>query len=84
MPMTGMARQRDAFLHAPVVARALLVALLLMPGCAMAGGQSNATQQAPAEVPATQAPATRGVSANAAREAASAQLEQVRPVAIQK
>ena len=79
--MTGMARQRDAFLHAPVVARALLVALLLMPGCAMAGGQSNATQQAPAEVPATQAPATRGVSANAAREAASAQLEQVRPVA---
>lgn len=78
--MTGMARQRDAFLHAHAPARWLL-ALLLVPAGAMAGPQSSAAEQAKAEVPATQSGATRGVSANAAREAASAQLEQVRPVA---
>ena len=76
MPMTGMARQRDAFLHAHAAAR--LLALLLMSTCAMAGAQSSPVVEAtPTHMPAT---VTRGVSAHAAREAASAQLEQVRPV----
>jgi uncharacterized protein YbaP (TraB family) len=81
--MTGMVRQRDAFLHAHAAARCLL-ALSLLPVCATAGGQASKATPAPAVVPAADAPqasATRGVSAHAAREAASAQLEQVRPVA---
>ncbi|GHB96050.1 TraB/GumN family protein [Thermomonas carbonis] len=73
--MTGMARQRDAFLPAHAPARWLL-ATLLMP--ALAHGQSGASALPQPDAPAA---ATRGVSANAAREAASAQLEQVRPVA---
>lgn len=78
--MTGMVRQRDAFLHAHAPARWLLAAVLL-PACALAGAQSGTPEQAVADVPTPRATATRGVSANAAREAASAQLEQVRPVA---
>ncbi len=74
--MTGMARQRDAFLHAHAAARWLLVALLV-PTCGSATGQSSpSAEPMQAEAPAT---ATRGVSAHAAREAASAQIEQVRP-----
>lgn len=72
--MTGMSRQRDAYLHAHAPAGWLLAALLV-PACALAGGQTATTPQAEPAIHAT-----RGVSANAAREAASAQLEQVRPV----
>ena len=72
--MTGMSRQRDAYLHAHAPAGWLLAALLV-PACALAGGQTATTPQAEPAIHAT-----RGVSANAARGAASAQLEQVRPV----
>ena len=80
--MTGMARQRDAFKHAHAAACGLL-ASLLVPMSPMACGQSTSGQaQADGSAKAAaQVPATRGVSTNAAREAASAQLEQVRPIA---
>ena len=74
MPMTGMARQREAFPHAHARMRRLLAAALW---CASA---SVAAQSVPAVDPAaTQAGATRGVSAQAARDASAAQLEQVAP-----
>lgn len=71
MQMTGMARQRDAFPPAPARMRRLLAASLWL-ACATVAAQS-----APAvDPPATPTGATRGVSAQAARDAVAAQVEQ--------
>jgi hypothetical protein len=76
MPMTGMARQRDAFLHAHAPARWLLAALLWCRHAPWLVANPPPPREAEPAIHAT-----RGVSANAARDAAaSAQLEQVRPV----
>lgn len=72
MQMTGMGRQREAFPHADACMRRLLAASLWL-ACATAAAQA-APAIDPAPVPPT---ATRGVSAQAARDAASAQVEQV-------
>lgn len=74
--MTGMSRQREAFPHADACMRRLLAAASLSLACA-----TVAAQTAPAVDPVTAQPPveTRGVSAQAAREAAAAQLEQVVP-----
>jgi uncharacterized protein len=74
MPMTGMARQREAFPHADACMRRL-VGLSLLLACANVVAQST-----PAIDPAAaQLPETRSVSAQAARDAAAAQVEQVDP-----
>ena len=73
MPMTGMAPQRDASPHATASMRVLLAASLWL-ACAAVAAQS-----APVVDPAAAPVATRGVSAQAARDAAAAQIEQVPP-----
>jgi len=78
--MTGMARQREAFPHADACMRRLLAAASLSLACATAAAQS-----APVIDPVTSPPAeTRGVSAQAAREAVAAQVEQVAPAPVEQ
>ena len=79
--MTGMARQREAFPHADACMRRLLAAASLSLACATVAAQS-----APAVDPATvQPPAeTRGVSAQAARDAVAAQVEQAAPTPVEQ
>ena len=70
--MTGMARQREAFPHADACMRRLLAAASLSLACATVAAQS-----VPAVDPAKVLPAeTRGISAQAARDAVAAQVEQ--------
>lgn len=72
MPMTGMARQREAFPHADACMRRLFAAASLWLACATVAAQSM-----PAIDPASAPPSeNRGVPAQAARDAASAQVEQ--------
>ena len=71
--MTGMARQREAFPHADTCMRRLLAAASLSLACATVAAQS-ASAVDPEKVPPAE---TRGVSAQAARDAVAAQVEQV-------
>ena len=79
--MTGMARQREAFPHADACMRRLLAAASLSLACATVAAQS-----APAVDPATAHPPaqTRGVSAQAARDAVAAQVEQAVPTPVEQ
>ena len=78
--MTGMARQREAFPHADACMRRLLAAASLSFACATAAAQS-----APVIDPAATPPAeTRGVSAQAARDAVAAQVEQASPALVEQ
>lgn len=79
--MTGMARQREAFPHADACMRRLLAAASLSLACATVAAQS-----APVIDPATTQPAaeTRGVSAQAARDAVAAQVEQAAPKPVEQ
>ena len=78
--MTGMARQREAFPHADACMRRLLAAASLLFACATAAAQS-----VPVIDPVTPPPAEiRGVSAQAAREAVAAQVEQVAPTPVEQ
>lgn len=73
--MTGMARQRDAFPPAHACLRRLLAAMLWL-ACACVAAQAPTA----ADPAATPTQATRGVSAQAARDAVAARVEQVAPV----
>jgi uncharacterized protein YbaP (TraB family) len=76
MPMTGMARQREAFQNADARMRRLLAAASLLLASVAAAAQTTPTiDPAHAQPPA----GTRGVSAQAAREAVAAQVEQAVP-----
>ena len=78
--MTGMARQREAFPHADACMRRLLAAASLSLACATVAAQS-----VPAVDPAKALPAeTRGIAAQAARDAMAAQVEQVEPTPVEQ
>lgn len=79
--MTGMARQRDAFPHADARSlRRLLAAASLCLASATVASQS-APARDPAAPPVSQ---TRGVSAQAAREAAAAHAGQASPAQVEQ
>lgn len=78
--MTGMARQREAFPHADVRMRRLLVAASFLMASATAAAQAALVIH-PATMQSIQ---TRGISAQAAREAAAAQVEQAPPVPVEQ
>ena len=76
--MTGMGPQRDAFPHADVGMRRLLAASLLL-ACTSAAAQSAVID--PVKPPAA---TTRGISAQAARDAVAAQLELTSPAPLEQ
>ena len=78
--MTGMARQREAFPHADACMRRLLAAALLSLACATVAAQSAPVID-PAAVPPTE---TRSVSAQAARDAVAAHVEQASPTPVEQ